>query len=117
MKELIKGKIMSADELAKHLTVDNETGITYDDVEKILSREDLVEYNELCECFVNSVDDKSNEDQWNMLLHPTAGLELVSMLDKIQEIREKYALPGVFHRLWRATPLKNGNYEYDEISW
>ena len=117
MKELVKGKIISAEELAKHLAVDNGTGITYDDIEKMFSREDLAEYNGLCKCFLNIVGDKSNEDQWEIIEHPTAGLELISTLNRIQELREKYDLLGVFHRLWRAKPLKSGNFEYDEISW
>jgi hypothetical protein len=105
------------EELVEQLNLDNETGITYDDIEKIFSKEDLTDYNGLCEYFVNLVGDKSNEDQWEIIMHPTAGLELVSTLNRIQELREKYNLPGVFHRLWRAKPLKNGNFEYDEVSW
>ena len=117
MKELVKGRIVSAEELAKLMTVDTETNITYNDIEKMLSSEDLAEYNRLCECFITLIGDKSNVDQWNILFHPTAGLELMSVLNRIQELREKYNLPGVFHRVWRAKPLNKGTFEYDEISW
>ncbi len=118
MKDLIKGRVVSADELAKLTTGDmGSMGITYDDIERIFSSEDLAEYNKLCKRFIGLVGDKSNMEQWDMLFDPIAGLELVSVLNKIQELREKYNLPGTFHRLWRVSPLSNGNFEYDEVSW
>jgi hypothetical protein len=118
VKELIKKRVVSADELTKLTTGDmGDMGITYDDIERIFSSEDLAEYNRLCERFVSLVGDKSNTEQWDMLFDPVAGLELVSVLNRIQELRERYNLPGVFHRLWRASPLGNGNFEYDEVSW
>ena len=118
VKEFIKGRVVSVDELTKLTTSDEGSmGITYNGIEKIFSSEDLAEYNRLCECFISLIGDKSNIEQWNMLFHPTAGLELMSVLNRIQELREKHNLPGVFHRVWRAEPLSNGNFEYDQISW
>lgn len=118
MKELIKGRVVSTDELTELTTGDmGSMGITYDDIEKIFSSKDLVEYDRLCERFISLVGGKSNMEQWDMLFDPITGLELVSVLNRIQELREKYNLPGVFHRLWRASPLNNGSFEYDEVSW
>ena len=42
MKELIKGKIVSADELAKLLTTDDSDGITYSDIEKMFSKDEII---------------------------------------------------------------------------
>jgi hypothetical protein len=118
MKEFIKGKIVSPDELAKLVTTDlGGKGITYDDIKKIFSNNDLAEYHRLCMCFVRLVGNKSKKEEWDMLFHPITGLEFMSVLNQIQEIREKYKLPGVFHRMWSAKPSNNGNFEYDEISW
>ena len=118
VREFVKGRVVSVDEITKLTTGDmGGVGITYNDIEKIFSSEDLAEYNRLCEHFISLIGDKSNIEQWNMLFHPIAGKELMSVLNRIQELREKYNLPGVFHRVWRAKPLSNGNFEYDEISW
>ncbi len=118
MKELVKGRVVSVDELTKLTTGDmGSMGITYNDIEKVFSSEDLAEYDRLCKSFVSLVGGKSNEEQWDVLSHPILGLDLVSVLNRIQELREKYNLPGVFYRLWRASPLSHGNFEYDEVSW
>ena len=117
MKELIKGKIISADELAKLLTTDDSNGITYSDIEKILNNEDLKEYNRLCKNFVHLIGNKNNKEQWDMLLDPCIGLDFMSTLNRIEELRSKYNLPGTFHRLWSAKPLSDGTFEYDEVSW
>jgi len=117
VKEVVKGRVVSVEELAQLTTQDDSMGITYDDIEKMFSSEDLAEYNRLCMSFVNLVGDKSKEEQWNMLFDPDYGLDLISVLNRIQEIREKYNLPGTFYRVWRASPLSNDNFEYDEISW
>ena len=119
MKELIKGKIVSAEELAKISTTDDSEGITYSDIEKIFTNEDLKEYNRLCKNFVHLIGNKNNKEQWDMLLDPSTGfgLDLVSTLNRIEELRSKYNLPGTFHRMWSAKPLSNGKLEYDEISW
>ena len=117
MKELIKGKIISADELARLLSTDDSNGITYSDIEKMFNNEDLKEYNTLCENFVKLIGNKSNIEQWDMLLDPVTGFNLTSILNRIEELRSKYNLPGAFHRIWRAKPLSNGKFEYDELSW
>jgi hypothetical protein len=117
MKNLIKGKTVSADELARISTVDDSEGITYDDIEKMFNSEDLKEYNRLCRSFISLIGDKNNIEQWEMLLNPVTGLELTSILNKIEELRSKYKLPGTFHRIWKAKPLSKGEFEYDEVSW
>ena len=117
MKSLIKGKIVSADELTKLSTTDDSDGITYNDIEKMFNNEDLKEYNRLCKNYVNLIGNKNNKEQWDMLLDPVNGLDFVSILNRIEELRSKYNLPGTFHRIWRAQPLSNGKFEYDEVSW
>lgn len=119
MKELIKGKIVSVDELTKLSTTDDSEGITYSDIEKIFTNEDLKEYNRLCKNFLSLIGNKSKKEQWDMLLDPDTGfgLDLMSVLNRIEELRSKYNLPGKFHRMWRAKPLSDGKFEYDEISW
>ena len=117
MKNIIKGKILSADEVSRLLTTDDSVGITYSDIEKIFSEEDLKEYNRLCKCFVELIGNKNNQEQWGMLLDPINGLNLTSTLNRIEELRTKYDLPGTFHKIWRAKPLSDNEFEYDEISW
>ena len=117
MKDMIKGKIISVDELSVLLTTDDSEGITYGDIEKMFSQEDLREYNRLYEEFTKLIGSKNNKEQWDMLLNPSTGLTLTSMLNKIEELRDKYNLPGTFHRIWRAKPLDNDKFEYDEVSW
>ena len=117
MKRLIKGKIVSVDELAKLSTTDDSEAVTYSDIEKMFSNEDLEKYNRLCEDFVNLIGNKNNIEQWDMLSDPVIGLNLTSILNRIEELRSKYNLPGTFHRIWRAKPLSNGKFEYDEVSW
>ena len=117
MKNLIKGKIISVDELAMISTADDSEGITYTDIEKMFNSADLKEYNRLCRNFIDLIGDKNNIEQWEMLLDPATGLELTSILNKIEELRSKYNLPGTFHRIWRAKPLGNDKFEYDEASW
>jgi len=56
-------------------------------------------------------------EQWDMLLNPITGVNLTSTLNRIEELRDKYNLPGTFHKIWRAKPLHNDNFEYDEVSW
>ncbi len=117
MKRLIKGQIVSVEELAKLSTTDDSEGITYSDIKKMFNNEDLKEYNRLCENFVNLIGNKNNIEQWDMLLNPVTGLNLTSILNRIEELRSKYNLPGTFHRIWRAKPLSSGKFEYDEASW
>jgi hypothetical protein len=117
MKRIIKGQIVSVEELTKLTTTDDSEGITYSDIEKIFNKEDLKEYNRLCKDFVNLIGNKNNIEQWDMLLNPNTGLDLTSVLNRIEELRSKYNLPGTFHRLWKAKPLSDGTFEYDEVSW
>jgi len=117
MKNVIKGQVVSIDELSRLLTTDDSEGITYDDIEGMFEDEDLKEYDRLCEAFVKMIGDKNNEEQWEMLLDPASGLDLVGVLNRIEELRGKYNLPGTFHRMWRAKPLGNDKFEYDEVSW
>jgi hypothetical protein len=117
MKTRIKGKILSVDELSRLLTTDDSEGITYSDIEKMFTSEDLKQYDGLCEKFVRLIGNKNNEEQWDMLLDPARGLELVSTLNRIEELRAKYNVPGTFHKMWRAKPLDGDRVEYDEVSW
>ncbi len=117
MKNIIKGKILPVSELSKFLAADDSAGITYSDIERMFSEDDLKEYNSLCGCFVKLISNKSSKEQWDMLLDPATGLTLTSTLNKIEELRAKYHLPGTFHKIWRAKPLKHDKFEYDEISW
>jgi len=117
MKNMIKGKIVSASELSRLITTDDSEGITYSDIEKMFNDEDLKEYDRLCESFVKLIGDKNNKEQWDMLLDPATGLNLTSILNRIEDLRSKYNLPGTFHRMWRAKPIGNDKFEYDEVSW
>jgi len=114
---MIKGKILSANELSRLLSTDDSEGITYDDIERMFSNKDLKEYDLLCESFVRLIGDKNNIEQWDMLLDPATGLDLMSILNRIEELRGKYNLPGTFHKIWRAKPLNDDKVEYDEVSW
>jgi len=117
MKNIIKGKILSRNELSKLLTTDDSEGITYDDIERMFSSEDLEEYNILCEKFIKLTGNKNNEEEWHMLLDPATGLDLVSVLNRIEELRSKYNLPGTFHRIYMVKPLNENEFEYNEVSW
>ena len=117
MKELAKGRIVSADELTELTLQDDSLGITYEDIKEVFSSEDLAEYNRLCRRFTELVGDKNNIERWDMLFDPIVGLELVSVLNRIEELRGKYSLPGTFYKVWRAKPLSDGKFEYDEIAW
>lgn len=113
---MIKGKIVSASELSRLITTDDSEGITYSDIEKMFSDEDLREYDRLCGSFVELIGEKNNIEQWDMLSDPANGLDLMNALNSIEELRSKYNLPGTFHKIWRAKPLDD-RFEYDEVSW
>lgn len=117
MKNMIEGKIVSASELSRLMTTDDSDGVTYGDIEKMFSNEDLEEYDMLCESFVKLIGNKDNKEQWDMLSDPATGLDLISILNRIEELRSKYNLPGTFHKIWRAKPLNDDKFEYDEVSW
>jgi len=113
----IQGKIVSGGDLSGLLDTDDSQGITYSDLERMFSREDLKQYDMLCEGLVKLIGNKNNKEQWDMVSDPATGLELVSTLNRIEELRRKYNLPGTFHRIWRAKPLDDDRVEYDEVSW
>ena len=63
------------------------------------------------------IGNKNNIEQWDMLLDPATGLDLINILSRIEELRRKYNLSGTFHRIQRAKPLNDDRFEYDEVSW
>jgi hypothetical protein len=63
-------------------------GITYDDIKRQFSKEDLRRYDSLCTEFVKLTDGKNNIELWNMVRHPS---KLGTVLDEIHTLREKYA--------------------------
>lgn len=88
--------------------------ITYDDIKRLFSKDDLLKYNTLCEKFVELTDDKNNMELWDMVQqHPS---ELRAILDEIHILREKYDfLKGeMFFKVWRLDPKTN---QYEEICW
>jgi hypothetical protein len=117
MKNMIKGQIVSVSELSRLITTDDSEGITYSDIEKMFSSEDLKEYNMLCESFVKLIGNRNNKEQWDMLLDPATGSDLMGILNRIEGLRGKYNLPGTFHRICRAKPPDDDRFEYDEVSW
>ena len=113
----IERRTVSATEVTRLLTADDSQGINYNDLKRMFSSEDLEEYDILCESFVRLIGDKSNKEQWDVVLDPANGLESVSTLNRIEELRARYNLPGKFHRIWRANPIGGNRFEYDEVSW
>ena len=88
--------------------------ITYDDIKRLFSKDDLLKYNTLCEKFVELTDDKNNMELWDMVQqHPS---ELRAILDEIHALREKYDfLKGeMLFKVWRLDPKTN---QYEEICW
>ena len=79
----IEAKIISASELTRLLTDDDSQGITYSDLERMFSSEDLKEYDTLCETLVKLIDSKDNKEQWDMLSDPVSGSDLTSILNRI----------------------------------
>jgi hypothetical protein len=89
------------------------SGITYDDIKRLFSKEDLSRYNLLCSEFVNFTNNKGNVELWNMVQYPS---KLRTVLDEIHVIRQKYALlkSEVFFKVWRLNPSNN---QYEEMCW
>ncbi len=87
--------------------------ITYDDIERQFSKDDLSKYNSLCRKFVELTDGKNNIELWNMAQSP---FELRRILDEIHTLREKYDfLRGeIFFKVWRLDPKTN---RYEEVCW
>jgi len=78
--------------------------ITYDDIEREFSKDDLSKYNSLCRKFVELADEKNNIELWNMVQQHHS--ELRDVLDEIHALRESYEfLKGeLFFNVWRVTP-------------
>lgn len=87
--------------------------ITYEDIKRKFSAEDLKAYNLLCEEFVRLTANKNNLELWNLVQYPSA---LRIILDTIHKIREKYDfLKGsVFFKVWNFDPKDN---KYEEMKW
>ena len=87
--------------------------ITYDDIERQFSKDDLSKYNSLCKKFVELTDGKNNIELWNMAQYPS---ELRAILDEIHTLREKYDfLKGeMFFKVWRLNAETN---QYEELHW
>jgi len=77
--------------------------ITYDDIARQFSKEDLTLYNLLCSEFVKLTSGKNNMELWNLAQTPS---KLRVTLDEIHSLREKYDfLKGVmFFNVWRFNP-------------
>ena len=86
--------------------------ITYDDIKRLFSKDDLSKYDSLCTEFVKLTDDKNNIELWDMVQYPS---KLRGVLDEIHTLREKYDfLKGsVFFKVWTLGPDKL----YQEIRW
>lgn len=89
------------------------TEITYEDIERLFSKDDLAKYNSLCSEFVNLTSGKNNIELWDMVQHLS---ELRTILDEIHLLRSRYDfLKGeVFFKVWRFNPHNN---QYEEICW
>ena len=87
--------------------------ITYDDIKRQFSKDDLTRYDLLCGRFVVLTNGKNNIELWNMAQHPS---ELRIVLDEIHTVRGKYDfLKGdTFFKVWRFNP---NNSQYEELGW
>jgi len=77
--------------------------ITYDDIKRNFSKEDLAQYNSLSKEFVTLVGNKSNSELWNMLQNLC---RLRVVLDDIHILRDKYDFSkgSLFFNVWRMNP-------------
>jgi len=87
--------------------------ITYEDIERLFSKDDLLRYNSLCREFVSLTDNKNNIELWNMAQYPS---KLRTILDEIHILRDKYDfLKGeTFFKVWRFDP---NTKKYEEMCW
>jgi len=87
--------------------------ITYEDIERLFSKEDLRAYDLLCKEFVRLIANKNNTELWDMVQYPSA---LRIVLDTIHEIRGKYDFlkESVFFKVF-SFDSKSGKCE--EMSW
>jgi hypothetical protein len=87
--------------------------ITYNDIKRQFSEEDLRAYDLLCMEFVKLRGNKNNAELWDLVKYES---QLRIILDTIHIIREKYDfLKGViFFNVWRYNPK---TAQKEEISW
>jgi hypothetical protein len=86
--------------------------ITYDDIKRQFSVEDLRAYDLLCMEFVKLTANKNNVELWDLVQYSSA---LRIILDTIHKLRGKYDfLNGVmFFNVWRMNP----NNTIEEMRW
>ena len=63
--------------------------ITFQDIQRAFTREDLERYNMLCRELIDLTKGKSNGELWDMAQPPN---RLRQVLDEVHAIRSKYAL-------------------------
>ena len=87
--------------------------VTYKDIERLFSKDDLSKYNQLCREFVTLTDNKNNIELWDLVQPPS---RLRAVLDGLHTLRGKYKfLEGsVFFKVWRLDPHTK---RYEEICW
>jgi hypothetical protein len=95
--------------------------LTYGDLKKIFSKEDLDKYDKLCLAFVKLTAGKNNMQLWQELVEDNAPSELGQTLNEIHEIRKKYdlhpELGEVFFSVYRRSWGKYGSSKYESVSW
>ncbi len=95
--------------------------LTYEDLKRIFSKEDLDEYDKLCLAFVKLSAGKNNIQLWQELVESDAPSELGQTLNKIHEIRGKYDLSPeageAFFYVWQWSWGKYGSSKYESVSW
>jgi hypothetical protein len=86
--------------------------ITYEDIERNFSKEDLTRYNLLCREFVTLTANKNNAELWNLVQSRS---RLWAVLNEIHALRGKYDfLNGIlFFKVWKVNP----NTGYEEVCW
>ncbi len=92
---------------------DAEGKVTYSDIEREFSKDDLFKYNSLCKRFVELRAGKNNIELWNMAQNPS---EFRIILDDIHAVRGKYDLlkGETFFKVWRFDPNTS---QYEEMCW
>lgn len=98
------------EEIVSKIKITSE--ITYEDIERQFSKDDLARYNTLCREFVELASNEKNKaDLWE-----TSQSRFRTVLDEIHSLRQKYDfLKGeIFFKVWRFKPKTE---EYEEICW
>ena len=87
--------------------------ITYEDIKKAFSQEDLARYNSLCTELITLTKGKSNAELWDMAQPPN---RLPEVLDEIHAIRAKYDFlkDDPIFRVWTFDIKKK---QREELSW